>query len=98
MGDLKQKIKNTALFSADEKVEILAAIDTFSQGDLTELTDIVDEYDRAYADITHTFKHNMLDELESIKKNVKSGDRAHMEAAIEKISSGLHGLIPDQTS
>ena len=88
MVDLKQKIKNTALFTSDEKVEILVALDTFSESDTAQLEDIVDEYDRKFVQITHTFKQNMMSELDAIEKK-----SANMHDAVEKIKSGLNAVV-----
>lgn len=95
MNDLKQKIKNTALFAPDEKIDILAAIDTFSQSDITELESIVDEYDAKYHDIMHTFKANMMGELDSMLAKAKPGSKPKLSEAVEKIRSGFTAIIPD---
>jgi hypothetical protein len=92
MQDLKQKIQHTALFTPEEKVEILANIDTFSPSDIQGLTSIVDEYDAKHAQIVTTFKENMLSELDAIGKNA-SPDRAQkMQAAVEQIRSGIAAI------
>lgn len=89
MTILKGKIKRTALFTQEEKVEILAAIDTFSKHDVDELESIIDEYDRKYKKIVTTFRQNMFDELDRIQKQTSPENLEHMKKAIEKIKSGL---------
>ncbi len=89
MNDLKYKIKNTSLFTPEEKVEILTALDTFSEHDVKELESIIDEYDGKYKNILQTFRQNMFEELESIEKKTPPEKLAQMKQAIEKIKSGL---------
>lgn len=90
MSNLKQKIKRTALFTSDEKVEILAAIDTFSDSDITELESIIDEYDGKYKEILSTFRKNMFEELDSIQAKTPKNTVMQMEQAIDQIKSGLN--------
>lgn len=89
MKTLKQKIRDTQLFVPEEKVEILAAIDTFSEHDIQELESIVDEYDAKYKGILSTFRQNMFEELERIQKQTSPEKLAQMKHATEKIKSGL---------
>lgn len=97
MNDLNIKIKNTALFSQDEKIEILAAVDTFSEGDKAQLADIIDEYDKKFIDITNTFKQHMIDELCTIEKSNTSIDTKQMKDAVEKIKLGLNMIIASKS-
>lgn len=98
MNALAQKVKNTALFTPDEKVEILAAIDTFSDSDKNELSDIVDEYDREFSNITANFKQNMVNHLDQMQTNSPQGSTEKFREAVEKIKSGLDLAIPSPTS
>ena len=98
MNDLKQKVKNTALFTPDEKIEILASIDTFSDSDKAQLGDIVDEYDREYVKIMANFRQSMVSELDSIVKKTPPADLARMHEAVAKIKSGLDVISTSPTS
>lgn len=98
MNDLKQKVKNTALFTSDEKIEILASVDTFSDSDKAQLGDIVDEYDREYVKIMSNFKQCMVSELDSIEKKTSPADLARMHEAVAKIKSGLDVVTTSSTS
>lgn len=89
MSDLKQKIKNTALFIPEEKVDILAAIDTFSDNDILELESIIDEYDGTYKGMLSTFRKSMFEELDSIQAKTSKDKLSQMKQAIDKIKSGL---------
>ena len=98
MKDLAQKIKNTALFSSDEKVEILASIETFSDSDKLQLADIVDEYDRKFSDILSTFKQNMNSKLDEMEKTTSPASVDTMREAVGKIKSGLDVIAVSPTS
>jgi hypothetical protein len=98
MKDLAQKIKNTALFSSDEKVEILASIETFSDSDKLQLADIVDEYDRKFSDILSTFKQNMNSKLDEMEKSTSPANVDTMREAVGKIKSGLDVIAVSPTS
>ena len=98
MNVLAQKVKNTALFTPDEKVEILAAIDTFSDSDKAQLTDIVEEYDRKFDNITATFKQNMINHLDDMEKKMPQGNMEKFREAIKKIKSGLDMAMPNPAS
>jgi len=98
MKDLAQKIKNTALFSSDEKVEILASIETFSDSDKLQLADIVDEYDRKFSDILSTFKQNMNSKLDEMEKTTSPASVDTMREAVGKIRSGLDAIAVSPTS
>lgn len=95
MNQLKQKIQATALFTPQEKIDILVSVDTFSDDDKTKLEAIIDEYDAKYTTITQTFKTNMLGELDGIVKDAKPEDKNRMNAAADKIKTGLDIVIPD---
>lgn len=98
MNGLKQKIKYTALFTPEEKIEILVAIDTFSQSDTKQLTDIVDEYDRKFAIILSIFKQNMNTKLDEIEQSTSPDNAAQMRDAVSKIKSGLDVIAAPSTS
>ncbi len=89
MSNLKQKIKNTALFLPEEKVDILVAIDTFSENDILELESIIDEYDGTYKGILSTFRKSMFEELDSIQAKTSKAKLSQMKQAIDKVKSGL---------
>ena len=95
MNNLKQKIKNTALFAPDEKIDILVAIDTFSASDITELESIVDEYDAKYRDIMQTFKTNMVSELDMMVTKAKPESKVRISEAVDKMKKGFTAVIPN---
>lgn len=95
MNLLKQKIKETTLFDAEDKINILAAIDTFPASDLSELERIIDEYDQKRNKIVGSFRDSMLKTLDSIVLNAKPEDRARIHAATDQIRLGFRTMIPD---
>lgn len=92
MDPLKQKIKETQLFTPQEKIDILASIDTIGDEDQKKLTAIIDEYDAKHKTITQTFKTNVLGELDGIVKDAKPEDKDRIAASAEKIKSGLASI------
>jgi len=54
--NLKQKIKETTLFSDEDKIAILAAIDTYSSDDTKQLEAIIDEFDTKYHSAVFEYK------------------------------------------
>lgn len=89
MNNLKQKIKQTVLFTPDEKVDILVAYDTFLDLDVKELESIIDEYDEKYTQILATFRRNMIQELDTIQGKIPSKKLELMKKAVDTIKSGL---------
>ncbi|MBI3560037.1 hypothetical protein HY087_02840 [Candidatus Gottesmanbacteria bacterium] len=94
MDPLKKKIQETMLFAPQEKIDILASLDTISSNDKTKLEAIIDEYDAKYTKITQTFKTNVLGELDGIVRDAKSKDKDRITASAGKIKSGLASIIP----
>ncbi len=92
MNTLKQKIKNTALLAPDEKVDILAAMDGYSESDLKELEAIIDEYDAAHANIIKTFEKNVTGELDAIIAGADPSKKPQLTKAADQIRKGLSAL------
>ena len=92
--ELKRKVQNTALFTPQEKIEILTAFDTFSDEDKTKLRGIIDEYDAKYKTITGRFKQHIKEELDSIEKDASAEEKAQVKTSVDKIRSGLDAVIP----
>ena len=95
MDPLKKKIQDTALFTPQEKIEILASFDTFSRDDKTKLEAIIDEYDAKYKTITGTFKQRMNEELEGIEKDAAPDQKTQVKTSTDKIRTGLDAVIPN---
>lgn len=98
MSDLIQKVKNTALFTSDEKVEILSAMATFSESDREQLGGIISEYDQQFNLILKTFKQNMNSKLDEMEKTTSPASVDTMREAVGKIRSGLDAIAVSPTS
>lgn len=98
MSDLAQQVKNTPLFTSDEKVEILAAMATFSESDRMQLADIISEYDQQFDAILATFKQNMNSKLDEMEKHASPANVITMREAVEKIKSGIDAIAVRPTS
>lgn len=90
MNVLKRKIQKTALFTPDEKAEILGAFDTFPDSDIRELESIIDAYDAKYVKILATFRQNMSEELDTIQAKTPPEKVSQMRKAIAQIRNGLN--------
>lgn len=98
MSDLAKQVKFTTLFTSDEKIEILASLDTFSHADREQLADIISEYDQQFDSILATFKQNMNTKLDEMEKNTSPANVIAMREAVEKIKSGLDAIAVRPTS
>lgn len=94
MDPLKQKIKDTQLFTPQEKIDILASFDTIGDEDQKKLAVIIDEYDAKHKKITQTFKTNVVEELDGIVREANPDDKNRIQQSAEKIKSGLTMVIP----
>lgn len=92
MNTLAHKIQKTALFSLEEKVDILAALHTFSAHDTQELESIIDEYDGKYQQILQTFRKNMSDELDAIYSKTLSNNKNSMKRVVDEIKVGISAV------
>jgi len=98
MSDLAKQIKFTTLFTSDEKIDILASLDTFSESDRKQLADIVVEYDQKFDLILTTFKQNMNSKLDEMEKSTSPANVDTMREAVGKIKSGLDAIAVRPTS
>ncbi len=89
---LKQKIRSTALFAEDEKVDILAAMDGYAEADLTELESIIDDYNASHATLLKTFEKHMDEELDTIVAKAEPAKKPRLTQAAEQIKQGLSAV------
>lgn len=94
MDLLKLKIKDTQLFTPQEKIDILASFDTIGEDDKTKLEAIIDEYDAKYVRTTQTMKAGLTEELNGIARNASTHDKNRIMNSVEKIKSGMNTVIP----
>ena len=94
MQNIKQKIKNTTLFSDEEKVDILAAIDTYSHKDVIHIEAIIDEYDISRVQAGNAYRTEVFNALDTIVKQAKPVDIKRIKNATENIRHGLDTILP----
>lgn len=85
MNDLKQKIKNSTLLSDEDKIAVLAAIDTYSESDTKALEGIIDEFDRTYTQSVADYKKAVYETLDGIVAKQKPEDAPRMQTATAQI-------------
>lgn len=95
---LKQKVKNTALLADEEKVDILAALDGYTETDRHELESIIDEYNTEHARILNTFEKNMDKELDAIVGSADPSKKAQLTAASNQIKQGISAVVSGHLS
>lgn len=98
MKTLKQKIQATYLFDPLEKIDMLVALDTYSDAQKTALEQVIDDYDRKYEHITKTMKQNVLMTLTKVEAKEKLANKPVRLEALKKIRNGLNQLVPDAIS
>lgn len=95
MDPLKQKIKDTQLFTPQEKIDILASFDTIGDEDKKKLVVIIDEYDAKHKKITGTFKAGMVEELDGMVRDARPEDQDRVVGSVGKIKAGMDVVIPN---
>lgn len=93
MNNLKDKIKNTNLFSDKEKIELLTGLNDLSDEAKSQLEKVIDDYDESLASLNKQFKGELHEELDKIDQ--ESGDDPKVKEAIDQYKTGLDKLIPE---
>lgn len=93
MHSLKQKIKETTLFSDEDKIAILAAVDTYPAEDAKRLEAIVDEFDATYRAAVSEYKSSVYDVLDDVVTKANPQDKQRFQAAAATIRSGIDLLL-----
>lgn len=93
MQTLKQKIKQTSLLSDEDKIAILVAVDTYLESETKTLENIIDEFDRTYAQSVVDYKKAVYGVLDGIAANRKPDDAPRMQAATAQIKQGVDTLL-----
>lgn len=93
MQALKQKIKETTLFDDDDKIAILAAVDTYESADVTALEAIIDEYDAKHRAAISEYKKSVFGVLDDIVAKAKPADKKRLQNATATIRTGVNQLL-----
>ena len=93
MQSLKQKIKNTTLLSDEDKIAVLAAIDTYSESDTKTLEVIIDGFDGIHTRSLAEYKKSVFEVLDNITAKQKPDDAPRMQGATAQIKQGVDELL-----
>lgn len=93
MEQLKHKIQNTNLFSDEDKIAILVAIDTYEESDRTKLEAIIDEFDAAQKTAVSEYKKSVDMVLNSVVEKAKPLDKKRFQSAAGSIRQGVDTLL-----
>lgn len=93
MQNLKQKIKETTLFSDGDKIAILAAIDTYAPEDIKALEVIIDEFDAAHEKAISEYKKTVYGVLDDIVRKAAPQDKTRLQHSSSTIKSGVDMIL-----
>lgn len=91
--NLKQKIKDTVLFSDEDKIVILIAVDRYSAEDIKALEAIIDEFDDKHQEAISEYKKSVYGVLDDIVQKAKPQDKKRFQDASSTIRSGVDMLM-----
>ena len=93
MQSLKHKIQHTTLFSDEDKIAILAAVDTYSSEDTKALEVIIDEFDAKHKAAISEYKSSVYGVLDDIVKKANPQDKKRFQNASSTIRTGVDMLL-----
>lgn len=93
MLTLKRKIKETALFSDEDKIAILTRVDTYPVEETTKLETIIDEFDATHKAAVSEYKASVYGVLDDIVKKSKPEDKKRFQSASSTIRSGVEMIL-----
>ena len=91
--NLKQKIQQTMLFDEEDKIAILAAVDTYSADDIEALEGIIDEFDVKHKKVIAEYKKSVYGVLDTIVSKASSQEKKKFLSASSTIRSGMDALL-----
>lgn len=91
MDGIKQKIKQTFLFTPAEKIEYLARFDELGEDVWKKVEAIIDEYDQEYTKATVASKRKILTDFEQIQK--QQANSPAIVSAIDTMKKGLEDIF-----
>ncbi len=91
--ELKQKIANTTLFSDEDKVSIMAALETYDASDLESLEAIIDEFDARHQEAVSEYKSSVYEALNEIVKKAAPSDKQRFQNAASDIRAGVDAML-----
>ncbi len=91
--NLKQKIANTLLFDDEDKIAILAAVDTYSADDVKALGGIIEEFDNKHQEAVSEYKKSVYGVLDTIVAKASPSDKKRFQNAASDVRSGVDALL-----
>lgn len=88
--NIKEKIKNTKLFTNLEKIEILVNFEKLSSEAQQQLEKVIDEYDESLKEIKSQFKTEITEEINKIKQIQTDPNTT---AALDKMQQGYNKIF-----
>ncbi len=92
MTPLQKKIRATTLFSLEEKVDLLIALDHMTDDQKNQLENSIDEYQEKHAVLTQQFKNDTEQHLDTLIGKTGADDKEILASA-KLMKDGLNGLI-----
>lgn len=93
MQALKQKIQHTSLFSDEDKIAILAAVDGYTPEDIKALEGIVDEFDTKHREAISEYKKSVATVLAGVVAKAAPSDQIKFKEAASLVQSGVDELL-----
>lgn len=93
MQALKHKIQHTTLFSDEDKIAILAAVDTYAADDIKALEAIVDEFDAKHQEAVSEYKKSVYGVLDTIIAKASPADKKRFQNAASDVRSGVDQFL-----
>jgi len=90
---LKQKIKDTTVVTDEDKIAILAAVDTYASADIKALEGIIDEFDMVHSKAVSEYKKSVSEVLHDIVIKSSLADQKKLQRAASLVQSGLDELL-----
>lgn len=91
---IREKIKNTRLFSDAQKVELLVALDDASPAEVKKLEAGIDTFEREYAKTVKKHTAQIRSILGHAVKGMSKEEKQMNQDAIDEIQIGLSLLTP----
>lgn len=92
MNSLQKKIRNTTLFSAEEKVDLLIGLDHMTNDQKNQLEISIDEYQTKHLALTQQFKNDTQQHLNTLVTQTNTDDEEILKAA-KLMKDGLNDMI-----
>ncbi|OGG04203.1 hypothetical protein A2Z33_03555 [Candidatus Gottesmanbacteria bacterium RBG_16_52_11] len=97
MDELARLIRETSLFSKEEKIGLVSRLPTLSADEFQQLKSVIGEFEVEKRKLALKFKRDALRDLLNLKQSAAGPDAPKIKEAADLMKSGLDALIPDST-